>query len=129
AGQNRGQYELCRFHMRVARCSRERGVMRQPRSLPLTPIAKPMNRFAACGDPRAESGPRMVTMTKDEMVKWFKSAAEGSRHQRMLWAAHKIARLTGATEGGAYRMLLVALIEAERLPHGSIPGFSMTADE
>ena len=49
-------------------------------------------------------------MTKDEMVRWFKSAPMGSRHQRMLWAAHKIADLTGATEGGA----LVALIEAEK---------------
>ena len=53
-------------------------------------------------------------MTKDEMIEWFKSAPEGSRHQRMLWAAHKIARLTGATEGGAYQVLVVALIEAER---------------
>ena len=100
--------------------------MREP--LPLTTIAKPMNRFAARGDPRAERGPRMVKMTKDEMVEWFKSAPKGSRHQRMLWAAHKIARLTGATEGGVYQMLLGALIEAER-PRGSIPGFSMTADE
>ena len=55
----------------------------------------------------------MVKMSKDEMVEWFKSAPEGSRHQRMLWAAHKIARLTGATEGGIYQLLLVALIEAE----------------
>jgi hypothetical protein len=31
-------------------------------------------------------------------------------------AARKIARLTGATEGGAYQMLLCALIEAEREP-------------
>ena len=53
-------------------------------------------------------------MTKDEMIEWFKSAPEGSRHQRMLWAAHKIARLTGVTEGRAYQMLLGALIEAER---------------
>jgi hypothetical protein len=53
-------------------------------------------------------------MTKDEMIGWFKSAQKGSRHQRMLWAARKIARLTGATEGGAYQMLLIALIEAER---------------
>jgi hypothetical protein len=68
-------------------------------------------------------------MTRDEMVEWFKSAPMGSRHQRMLWAAHKIARLTGATEGGAYQVLLVALIEAESQPRGSIPGFSMTADE
>ena len=29
------------------------------RSLPLTTIAKPMNRFAACGDPRAERGLRI----------------------------------------------------------------------
>jgi hypothetical protein len=68
-------------------------------------------------------------MTKDEMVGWFESAPEGSRHERILWAARKIARLTGATEGGAYQVLLVALIEAERLPRGSISGFSMTADE
>jgi hypothetical protein len=54
-------------------------------------------------------------MTKDEMIGWFKSAPKGSRHQRMLWAARKIAPLTGATEGGAYQMLLIALIEAERL--------------
>jgi hypothetical protein len=27
------------------------------RSLPLTTIAKPMNRFAVCGDPRAERDP------------------------------------------------------------------------
>ena len=68
-------------------------------------------------------------MTQDEMIEWFKSAPKGSRHQRMLWTADKIARLTAVTEGGAYQMLLVALIEAERLPRGSIPGFSMTADE
>jgi hypothetical protein len=34
-------------------------------------------------------------MTKDEMIGWFKLAPMGSRHQRMLWAAHKIARLRG----------------------------------
>ena len=71
-----------------------------------------MNRFAACGDP--QKGQRIAKMTKDEMIGWFKSAPTGSRHQRMLWAARKIAHLTGATEGGAYQMLLVALIEAER---------------
>ncbi len=68
-------------------------------------------------------------MTKDEMIDWFKSAPKGSRHQRMLWAARKIAGLTRVTEGGAYQMLESALIEAERLPRGSIPGFSMSADE
>jgi hypothetical protein len=31
----------------------------RPRSLRLTTIAKPMNRFAVCGDPRAERGPRI----------------------------------------------------------------------
>ena len=55
-------------------------------------------------------------MTQDEMIEWFKSAPKDSRHQRMLWTAHKIARLTGVTEGGAYQMLESALIEAERLP-------------
>jgi hypothetical protein len=34
----------------------------------------------------------------------------------MLWAARKIAHLTGVTEGRAYQMLLGALIEAEREP-------------
>ena len=53
-------------------------------------------------------------MTKDEMIDWFKSAPKGSRHQRMLWATCKIARLTGVTEGGAYRMLLLALIDTEK---------------
>jgi hypothetical protein len=56
-------------------------------------------------------------MTQDEIIEWFKSAPMGSRHQRMLWAAHKIARLTGATDGGAYRVLLIALIEAESRDH------------
>jgi hypothetical protein len=55
-------------------------------------------------------------MSKDEMIGWFRAAPMGSRHQRMLWAAHKIAHLTGLTEGGAYQMLLCALIEAEREP-------------
>jgi len=55
-------------------------------------------------------------MTQDEMIKWFKSAPKGSRHERMLWAARKIAHLTGVTEGCAYQMLLGALIEAERGP-------------
>ena len=52
-------------------------------------------------------------MTKDEMIEWFKSAPMGSRHERMLWAARKIARLTGATEGGAYLTLESAVTEAE----------------
>jgi hypothetical protein len=53
-------------------------------------------------------------MRKDEMIELFKSAPMGSRHERLLWAAWKIAHLTGATEGGAYRMLLLALIDAEK---------------
>jgi len=59
-------------------------------------------------------------MTKDEMVECFNSAPKGSRHQRTLWAAQKIAHLTRITEGGAYRMLLLALIDAERTDEGSI---------
>jgi hypothetical protein len=55
-------------------------------------------------------------MTQDEMIEWFKSAPKGSRHERMLWAARKIAGLTAMPEGGAYQMLLVALIETERVP-------------
>jgi len=56
-------------------------------------------------------------MTKDEMIDCFKSAPMGSRHQRMLWAAHKIAHLTGATEGDTYQKLLIALIEATDQQH------------
>jgi hypothetical protein len=73
-----------------------------------------MNHFAACGDPRVREGHGIAKMTKEEMIGWFKSAPMGSRHQRMLWAAHKIARLTGATEGDSYQVLLIALIETER---------------
>jgi len=46
-------------------------------------------------------------MTTDEMVQWFNSAPELSRHERVLWAARKIAHLTGITEGRAYQMLLI----------------------
>jgi hypothetical protein len=69
-----------------------------------------MNRFTVCSDPRAEK-PKDRNMTKDEIIGWFKSAPMGSRHERMLWAARKIARLTGATEGGSYKVLLIALAE------------------
>ena len=110
--------------------------MREPRSFRLTTIIIPPNDdgqtnepFRGVRRPKGQREARGRKMTKDEMIGWFKSAPEGSRHQRMLWAAHKIAHLTGATEGGAYTILLGVLIEAERLPRGSIPGFSMTADE
>ena len=53
-------------------------------------------------------------MTKDEMIECFNSAPKGSRHERMLWARPEDRALTGATEGGAYQMLLIALIGAER---------------
>jgi hypothetical protein len=53
-------------------------------------------------------------MTKDKMVELFKSAPMGSRYERLLWAARKIAPLAQVTEGGAYRMLLLALIDAEK---------------
>jgi hypothetical protein len=86
-----------------------------------------MNRFAGVRRPKGKERPKGRKMTKDEMIDWFKSAPKGSRHQRMLWATCKIAHLTGVTEGGAYQMLLSALIEGEE--RGPIPGFSMTADE
>ena len=53
------------------------------------------------------------SMTENEMIELFKAAPMGSRQQRMSWAAHKIARLTGGTDGGAYRALESAVIEAE----------------
>jgi hypothetical protein len=73
-----------------------------------------MNPFAVCGDPRADKGPRIPKMTKDEIIDCFRSAPMGSRHERMLWAAEKIARLTGTTEGESYQKLLIALIEADK---------------
>ena len=111
--------------------------MRDPRSFHLTTIVNlPPNNDSYTNEPlggvrrpKGRARRKDRKMTKDEMVEWFKSAPDGSRHQRMLWAARKIARLTRITEGGAYQMLLGVLIEAERLPRGSIPGFSMTADE
>jgi hypothetical protein len=100
------------------------------RSLPLTAIAKTNEPLCGVRRPMGRERPKDRKMTKAEMIDSFKSAPKGSRHQRMLWAARKIARLTGVTEGGAYQMLLSALIETERLPRCPIPGFSMTrADE
>jgi len=95
--------------------------MREPRSFRLTTIINfPPNDDGQTNEPlrgvwrpKAER-PEDRNMTKDEMIGWFKSAPKGSRHQRMLWAARKIARLTGATEGGSYQTLLIALIGAER---------------
>ena len=78
-----------------------------------------MNRFAGCDDPLAEKRQRIAKM--------IKSAPMGSRHQRMLWAAHKIAGQTGTTEGAAYRMLLITLIEAEgRLDLAELNDLQMT---
>ena len=96
--------------------------MRDPRSFHLTTIVNlPHNNDSYTKEPlggvrrpKGRARRKDRKMTKDEMIEWFKSAPKGSRHQRMLWAAHKIARLTGAPEGGAYQMLLIALIGAER---------------
>ena len=111
--------------------------MRELRTLRLTTIINfPPNDdgqtnepFRSVRRPKGQREARGRKMTKDEMIECFKSAPEGSRHQRMLWAARKIARLSRITEGGAYTMLLDVLMEAERLPHRPIPGFSMTPDE
>jgi hypothetical protein len=112
--------------------------MREPRTFRLTTIINfPPNDDGQTNEPfrgvRRPKGQREARgrkkMTKDEMIGWFKSAPKGSRHERMLWAARKIAHLTGATEGGAYTTLLDILIEAERLPRRPILGFSMTADD
>ena len=61
----------------------------------------------------------MARMTEHDMIRWFNAAPMGSRQQRMLWAAHKIARLTGATEGGIYQMLERSLERAGPPPSGS----------
>jgi hypothetical protein len=75
----------------------------------LTTIVKPNDTAASNGKEKHEH----CKITKDEMVECFRSAPMGSRHERLLWATRKIAHLTGATEGGAYKRLLIALIEAE----------------
>jgi len=61
----------------------------------------------------------MASMTEHDMIGWFNAATMGSRQQRMLWAAHKIACLTGATEGGVYQTLERSLERAESPPSGS----------
>ena len=53
-------------------------------------------------------------MTEHDMIGWFNAAPMGSRQQRMLWAAHKIARLTGATEGNVYQTLERSLERARQ---------------
>ena len=90
----------------------ERSESRKARLLVPTTIAKSMNRSRHTAS-KGRERPKDRKMTNDEMIECFNSAPKGSRHERMLWAACKIAGLTGATEGGAYKMLLVALIEAE----------------
>src|SRR6516162_2184901 len=89
---------ICGYRLKQSKCLSNinawwRTSRSKARLLVLTPIAKPMkmNRFAACGDPRAERDPRSRKMTKDEMIECFKSAPEGSRHERILWTARKIA--------------------------------------
>jgi hypothetical protein len=61
----------------------------------------------------------MERMTEHDMIGWFNAAPMGSRQQRMLWAAHKIARLTGATEGNVYQTLERSLERAGPPPSGS----------
>jgi hypothetical protein len=58
-------------------------------------------------------------MTEHDMIEWFNAAPMGSRQQRMLWAAHKIARLTGATEGNVYQTLERSVERAGTPPSGS----------
>ena len=58
-------------------------------------------------------------MTEHDMIGWFNAAPMGSRQQRMLWAAHKIARLTGASEGNVYQTLERSLERAGPPPSGS----------
>jgi hypothetical protein len=67
----------------------------------------------------------MARMTEHDMIGWFNAAPMGSRQQRMLWAAHKIARLTGATKGSVYQMLERSLERAGPLPPG--PQFNGSA--
>src|SRR5262249_3585863 len=62
----------------------------------------------------------MARMTEHDMIGWFNAAPMGSCQQRMLWAAHKIARLTGATEGNVYQTLERSLERAGRPPSGSV---------
>src|SRR5262245_28928833 len=67
----------------------------------------------------------MERMTEHDMIGWFNAAPMGSRQQRMLWAAHKIARLTGATEGNVYQTLERSVERAGPPPSG--PQFNGSA--
>src|SRR6516225_566665 len=60
----------------------------------------------------------MARMTEHDMMGWFKAASMGSRQQRMLWAAHKVARLTGASEDNVYQTLERSLERAGPPPSG-----------
>jgi hypothetical protein len=96
-------------------CLKARDDASATRSLPLTTIAKPMNRFAACGDPRAERGQG----SKDDQGRNDRLVQIGP--EGLAASAHVMGRPQDrapywVTEGGAYQMLLVALIEAEREP-------------
>jgi hypothetical protein len=73
------------------------------RSLPLTTIAKTNEPLCGAQRPKGRDRPKDRKDDQDEMVEWFKSAPMGSRHQRMLWAARKIAHLTACPDRGRER--------------------------
>jgi len=73
-----------------------------------------MNRFAASGDPRAEKGPRGRKDDQGRNDRVVQIGPEGlATSAHVMGCPTKIAPLTGVTEGRAYQMLLIALIEAE----------------
>jgi hypothetical protein len=79
-----------------------------------------------CGGPRAERGQG----SKDDQGRNDRLVQIGP--EGFAASAHVVGHLQDrapywVTEGGAYQMLLSALIEAEE--RGPIPGFSMTANE
>jgi hypothetical protein len=71
-----------------------------------------MNRFATCGNPRDRGRPNDDDERRNDRV--VQIGPDGLAAPAHVMGCHKIAGLTGATEGGAYQMLLVALIEEEK---------------
>jgi hypothetical protein len=57
-----------------------------------------MNCFATCSDPTGRERPKDRKDDQGRNDRMFQIGPDGLA----AWAAHKIARVTGATEGGAY---------------------------
>src|SRR5436190_9003912 len=100
--------------------------MQRTLALVLTRIAKPMNRLAACGDPRAEKGQRTDDQGRNDRVvqigpEGLAASADvmGRPQDRVPHRGYRWRRLSGSVDRP----------DRGRDCSGSILGISMTADE